>query len=268
MNDRNNNEQSAVEIDLLKLAAAYLRKWWLIVIFGLAGAGIALAISVYLIVPQYRASITIYVNNYRNTEKQEYVSGTDLSTAQKLVNTYTNMLTSDTVLEKIIDSTGYNYTAAEMWEFISTQQVGDTEIFKVFVTHTNPNTAAEIANAIARTAPDAIADFVEGSSTKIIDYAKTPTGRFSPSYTKNTVIGGLIGGILILAILTIEYLMDVRIKNEQDLSNLCDIPVLGQIPDFSRLELRKASSKKSNYEYGGPNSKEKKEKGGVTDGEE
>lgn len=267
MNERSNSEQSVVEIDLLKLAAAYLRKWWLIVIFGLAGAGIALAISMYVIVPQYQASITVYVNNYRNTEKQEYVSGSDLSTAQKLVNTYTNMLTSDTVLEEVVDSTGYNYTAAEMRKFISTKQVGDTEIFKVFVTHTNPNTAAEIANAIARTAPDAIADFVEGSSTKIIDYAKTPTGRFSPSYTKNTVIGGLIGGILILAILTIEYLLDVRIKSEQDLGALCDVPVLGQIPDFSQLELKKASSKKSNYEYGGPSSK-KEEKGGVTDGKE
>lgn len=268
MNERNNSEQSVVEIDLLKLAAAYLRKWWLIVIFGLAGAGIALAISVYIIVPQYRASITVYVNNYRNTERQEYVSGTDLSTAQKLVNTYTNMLTSDTVLEEVIASTGYDYSAVEMRKLVSTQQVGDTEIFKVFVTHTNPNTAAEIANAIARTAPSAIEDFVEGSSTKIIDYAKTPTERFSPSYTKNTVIGGLIGGILILAILTLEYLMDVRIKNEQDLGALCDVPVLGQIPDFSQLELRRSSSKKSNYEYGGPSGKEKEEKGGVTDGKE
>ena len=268
MNNRNGNEQSVVEIDLLKLAAAYLRKWWLIVIFGLAGAGIALAISVYLIVPQYRANITIYVNNYRNTENQEYVSGTDLSTAQKLVNTYTNMLTSDTVLEEVIDSTGYDYTAAELREFISTQQVGDTEIFKVFVTHADPNTAAEIANAIARTAPNSIEDFVEGSSTKIIDYAKTPTGRNSPNYTKNTIIGGLIGGILILAILTLEFLMDVRIKNEQDLGALCDVPILGQIPDFSQLELRKSSSNKSNYEYGGPSSREKEEKGGVTDGKE
>lgn len=268
MNDRNSNEQSVVEIDLLKLAAAYLRKWWLIVIFGLAGAGIALAISVYVIVPQYQASITVYVNNYKNSNNQEYVSGSDLSTAQKLVNTYTNMLTSDTVLEEVVDSTGYNYTAAEMREFISTQQVGNTEIFKVFVTHTNPNTAAEIANAIARTAPETIENFVEGSSTKIIDYAKTPTGRFSPSYTKNTVIGGLIGGVLILILLTLDFLLDVRIKGEQDLSDLCDIPVLGQIPDFSQLELKRTSSKKKYYEYGGPNAKEKAEKGGVTDGNE
>ena len=265
MNERNRNGQDVVEIDLLKLMTAYLRRWWLIVIFGLAGAGIALAISVYVIVPQYRASITVYVNNYKNSNNQEYVSGSDLSTAQKLVNTYTNMLTSDTVLEEVIDSTGYDYTAAEMRSFVSTQQVGDTEIFKVFVTHTDPGVAAEIANVIARTAPKAIEDFVEGSSTKIIDYAKTPTGRYSPSHTKNTVIGALIGGLLILAVLTLDFLMDVRIKGEQDLSDLCDIPVLGQIPDFSQLELKKSSSKKNNYEYGGPDGKEK---GGVTDGKE
>lgn len=268
MNNRNGNEQSIVEIDLLKLAAAYLRKWWLIVIFGLVGAGIALAISVYLIVPQYQASVTIYVNNYSVNKDQGYVTSSDLSTAQKLVKTYTSMLTSDSVLEKVAASTGYDYSAGELRGFISTQQVESTEIFEVYVTHPDPKIAANLANAIARTAPDAIADFVEGSSTKIIDYAKTPTGRHSPSYTKNTIIGGLIGGILILAILTLEFLMDVRIKNEQDLGALCDVPILGQIPDFSQLELRKSSSNKSNYEYGGPSSREKEEKGGVTDGKE
>ena len=266
MNERNENTQGTVEIDLLKLIAAYLRKWWLIVIFGLAGAAIALAISVYMIVPQYRASITVYVNNYKNSSIQEYVSSGDLSTAQQLVNTYTNMLKSDTVLEKVIGSTGYDYTAAELRKFISTQQVDDTELFKVFVTHTSPGAATEIANAIACTAPEVIEYFVEGSSTKIIDYAKMPTSRCSPSYMKNTVIGALLGGLLILAFLTINYLMDVRIKSEQDLSALCNVPILGQIPDFAQLELGKTSSKKSSYEYGETHSKEKTEKGGVTNG--
>lgn len=265
MNERNKNGQDVVEIDLLKLMTAYLRKWWLIVIFGLAGAGIALAISVYLIVPQYRASVAIYVNNAISRESADSISSGDLSTSERLVSTYTNMLTSDTVLEKIIQSTGYDYTTEGLRRLISTEKVGSTEIFKIYVTHTNPSIAADIANAIARTAPDAIEDFVVGSSTKIIDYAKTPTERYSPSYTKNTLLGGLIGGMLILAILTLDFLMDVRIKGEQDLSDLCDIPVLGQIPDFSQLELKKSSSKKNNYEYGGPDGKEK---GGVTDGKE
>ena len=249
MNDRNSNEQSVVEIDLLKLSAAYLRRWWLIVIFGLVGAGIALALSVYVVVPQFRASITVYVNNYKGSLELERVTSSDLTTAQGLVNTYTNMLISNTVLEKVIDSTGYDYTAAELRKFISTEQVEDTEIFKVYVTHPNPSAAEAIANAIARTAPEAIADFVEGSSTKIIDYAKLPTNRHSPSYTRNTIIGGLLGGILALAMLTLDYMLDVRIKSEQDISALCDIPILGQIPDFSELGHKTNSSKKYNYDY-------------------
>lgn len=266
MNERNNNEQSVVEIDLLKLAAAFLRRWWLIVIFGLTGAGIALAYSAFVVVPQYRAEITVYVNNYRNAGAQEYVSNNDLNTSQRLVSTYTSMLTSDTILEEVSSATGLDYSPAKLRGCISTKQVEDTEIFKVYVTHPDPNVAAEIANAIAHKAPDAIENFVEGSSTKIIDYAKVPGNRCSPSYTKNTVIGGLIGGVLILAILTIDFLLDVRIKNESDLSSLCDIPVLGQIPDFAEIEQRSSSSKNSYYEYGGPNSKENQEKGGVTDG--
>lgn len=229
-----NRREMEFQLDLWKLLQVYLRKWWIIALFALLSAGGMLFYTANFITPQYRASVTIYVNNTnRNNETLDYVSGSDLSTSQRLVSTYTNMLTSDTVLEQVIEATGQHFTPDGLRGMISAEQVGDTEIFKVNVRHTDPKAAAQIANAIAETAPDVIADFVEGSSTKIIDYAKMPTGRFTPSYKKNTVTGFIIGAAIAVALLTLQFLLDVRIKDENDLSDLFDIPVLGQIPDLN-----------------------------------
>ena len=266
MNEKNSREQNVFEIDLLKLAAAYLRKWWLIVILTLVGMGIMYVLTTFYVTPTYRASTTIYVNSPRSKEKSEYISSGDLAFAERLVSTYTSMLTSDTVLSKVIESTGYSYTTDQLRKMTSSEQVKDTEIFKVYVTDADPKAAAALANAIAYTAPEVISDFVEGSSTKIIDYAKVPTIPSSPNPKKNIAIGGIVGVVLALAFLTVAFLLDVRIKGEQDLSELCDVPVLGQIPDFSQLELKRSSSKMNDYEYGGPENTEQKEKGGVTDG--
>lgn len=244
MNENTTKEQDGLQIDLWKLLQFFLQKWWVIVAFALLAAAVSLFYTANFITPLYRASVTIYVNNNTNNENREYVSGGDLSTSQMLVSTYTNMLTSDTVLEQVAEATGFGWTASDLRSMISAAQVEDTEIFQVHVTNADPVAAATIANAIAQTAPDVIENFVYGSSTKIIDYAKVPTGRFTPSYKKNVIIGCGAGVLLALILLTVQMLLDVRIKEDHDLIELFDLPVLGQIPD-----LNQSSSGNSYYAY-------------------
>ena len=266
MNEKNNNEKDMLQIDLWKILQLCLKKWWVIALFALAAAAVSLFYTAKFITPLYRASVTIYVNNNTNNENQEYVSGSDLSTSQKLVSTYTNMLTSDTVLEQVAEATGLEYAVSSLRGMISAAQVEETEIFKVYVTSADPVEAATVANAIAQTAPDVIANFVEGSSTKIIDYAKVPTGRFTPSYKHNVMLGFGIGALLAVALLTLQSLLDVRIKEESDLVELFDIPVLGQIPDLSQnasggsYHAYKKYAKYGNYASGAGNTAEQQEK--------
>lgn len=224
-----------IEIDLRKLLLAYLRKWWL---FLLCAAIVGLGSYLYtakMVTPMYRASITVYVNNVSGGERVDYISSSNLQAAQKLVSTYSNIIKSDTVLDEVIEKSALNYTADSIRDLLSTQQVGDTEMFKVYVLHAQPEEAARIANAIAEAAPAAIENIVEGSSAKIVDHAKVPTSRYSPSYQRNTVLGVAIGVCLALVYVTLCCLLDVRVRTEEDLTALFDVPVLGQIPHFDAV---------------------------------
>ena len=227
-----NNE--AMEIDLLKLFMAYLHKWWLILLCALVVGGGTRLYTMKLVTPLYQASITVYVNNVRSGERIDYISGSNLQASQQLVNTYSNIIQSDTVLSKVAQEAHVDYTPEDMRKLLSTKQVGETELFNVYITHPDPEEAAYLANAVASVAPAEIEGFVEGSSAKIIDYAKVPEKRSSPSYSRSAILGALVGGILAVAYVTLRCLLDVRIKEEEDLASLFDYPVLGQIPRFDQ----------------------------------
>ena len=242
------NTRDVIEIDLGKLIMNYLEKWWLILLCGILAAAVSLGVTRYAITPMYRASVMIYVNNTKAGEKVDVISGSNLSASQQLVNTYINIIESDTVLGKVIEYGELAYTTDDIRDMMTTSQVDDTEIFKVHITHEDPQMAAHIANVMAKVAPGEIEEFVEGSSTKIIDYAKVPDKRSSPSYTVNTVLGGAIGVALALAYVTLRFLLDVRIKDEDDLGHMFDYPILGQVPAFDKIDKRKAEYGRRAYE--------------------
>ena len=230
-------KNDTVEIDLGKLLRLYLRHWWVIVLSILVVGGAALLYTANFITPLYRAEVTVYVSNSNNNNAQQqsdYITGSNLTASQQLVSTYINIIRSDTVLEKVAASTGMDITAEEIREMMSTEQVEDTEFFNVYITDPDPEAAAHIANTIAEVAPGEITNFIEGSSTKIVDYAKVPEKPSSPSISRNTIIGALIGAILSVAFLTIRDMMDVRIKSEEDLAEISSLPVLGRIPEVTQ----------------------------------
>jgi len=232
MREKFNENRDGVEIDLQKLLFAYLQRWWVILLCAVAVGAAAFGVTKCFITPMYQSSVMIYVNNLRSDQQVDGITSSNLSTSQKLVGTYVNIIKSDTVLEKVADASGMDITASGIRKIMSAGQVQETELFRVIITHPDPAVAAQLANAVAEVAPAEIEEFVEGSSTKIIDYAKVPANPSSPNVMRNTVLGALIGCVLAVGALTVLFLMDVRIKDEEDLLMLTDFPVLGQIPEF------------------------------------
>jgi len=234
----NNRQEVESEIDLQELLFSYLHHWWVIALCALAFVGMALAYTNIFITPLYRANVTIYVNNSINASDTEHIASADLNVSQKLVSTYVNVIKSTTVLNKVIEEAELPYSASALRGMITANQKDSTEIFDVYVSNPNPEMAAMIANAIADVAPREIANIVEGSSTKIIDYAGVPRSPYAPSYSRNAFIGFLVGAILAVAYLTIRYLLDVHINDAEDLDRMFEYPVLGQIPDIMQVRNR------------------------------
>lgn len=234
------NEETT--IDLLQVLRLLWKKIWLILLCTAVGALIALAITRFAIKPTYRAQITMYVNN--RSEEGSTLSSSDLTAAAKLVDTYSAIIRSDTVMSAVITRIGENWTTVTAKQKVSAKAVNNTEVFNVFVEDYDPVRAANMANAIADVSPDIIMDIVTGSSAKIIDRATVPTGRYSPSYRRNVLLGALAGFVLISAVILIRGFMDDSIAGPEDLENM-GYSLLAVIPD-----LNEASDSSYGYGYG------------------
>lgn len=222
------------ELDLREILMACLHKLWLIILCTVLLAAAAFIYTDCFVDPLYRAEVSFYVNNSSFASNPNHsISSSDLATSQRLVLTYVNIIKSDLVLEKVVDASGLNISAAQLRSCMTAESMDGTELFKVRVAYNDPALAAQLANAIAEVAPGEIANIMVGSATKVIDYAKVPTGPYSPNPVRNTVIGALIGAVLAIVIIVIQTLMDVRIKCEEDILMLSSAPVLGSIPNFA-----------------------------------
>lgn len=228
---RNNNE---TEIDLLDV----LKTLWKHIIWILA-AGLVCGLLFYvgthlLVAPTYRARITLYVNN-RATEGSSTITSSDLTASTKLVDTYSAIIRSDTVMEAVGIQAEANMNAQKLKSLVSAKAVNNTEVFDVYVTDTDPQRAAAIANAIADIFPGLITEIVEGSSVKIVDRATVPRDRYAPSYKKNALMGFMLGAVAAAAVVLLINMLDDTIKSTVDFEQW-DYPLLAVIPNLNENE--------------------------------
>ncbi|MBR2523791.1 MAG: hypothetical protein IKE53_05060 [Clostridiales bacterium] len=224
------------EIDLLKLLQALWHSAWVIVATALVGGVIFLVYTMFFITPQYNSSALLYVNNGINVGSAKLsITSSDLYASNSLVETFSVILKSRNTLDAVIEDGQIPYSYEELVTKVSGGAEGDTPVFKITVTDKDPDMAARIANDIVEVIVDRISEIVEGSSVKVVDYAIPARNASSPSYTKNTAIGMLIGFVIACGIIILRCLMDTTIREEEFLlENYKDIPVLATIPDLSQ----------------------------------
>lgn len=213
---------------------------------------LAFVISQFFIAPQYEANVKLFVNNTR-AGQGDTTSISDLNASERLVNTYMEIVMSNTVLEKvsgnIYEAHQLEYSAEKLKKMINTQAVKNTEIFYVKVTSRDPSHSKHIANQIAIDAPDEIMDFVEATSVKVIDRASLPNSQASPNVKLNTAIGLLLGLIMSVLLVLLLDMLDVTIRSEEDFKGITDLPILGIIPSIDILNGKEKGVYGGKYGY-------------------
>lgn len=217
-----NQNEAALEIDVLQVLGAVWHRIWLIILCTIVGAAIAFASTVQFAVPKYKANVSIYVINNG--------TASGLAAAQSLVATYIEILKSRPALEKIIEEADLDISTGKLRGMINATSKDGTEIFDVAVISEDREETVRIANAIATVLPDVLSAVVDKSSVKVIEPADGSDVQISPNLSRNTALGGLIGLILSAALVVLKFLFDPYVKSEEDISKTYNLPLLAVIP--------------------------------------
>ena len=251
----NNKKDEELEIDLLELFGHYFDKiWWIVGGFLICALAAGL-ITHFAITPKYTATAKMYMVS---SSSQSVVDLTDLNIGQSISGDYVELLKTRPIIEGVIEDLDLDYKYNELVNMINLSVVNTTRIIQIDVTSTDPKEAMNIANALAKKGVRELPKVMETPEPHIAEYAIVPINKSSPSLTKNTMIGGLLGLLLMLAIFTIQFLMDDTFKTAEDIEKEFGVMPLTVIPEGKIEGLDNVETKIRRHRYYGRNTKKRK----------
>lgn len=224
-------EQEYDTIDLRQLFEIVRRNLLLIVAVTVLFAAGGYLGTTFLITPQYEASAMLIVNSREGQQLQGSVTNDSLNSAKQLVETYSVILKSDTVLDQTIEDLNLPLTYDQLAAKVSITAVNDTQVMKITVQDADANLAKDIVSNIVEQAPEVIINTVKAGSVEVVSDASANPDPVSPSKSRNTALAGILGCILVVGILFMKSLFNNRIMTEADISQKLALPILGVIPD-------------------------------------
>ena len=217
-----------MEIDLLELFSYFMTKiWWIIGAF-LIGALLAGLITKFAITPKYTATAKMYMVS---SSSQSVVDLTDLNIGQTISGDYVELLKTRPIVEDVIQEQNLDYSYGQLVSMLNLSVVNNTRIIRIDVTSTDKKEAMNIANALAEKGVKELPKLMETPAPHIAEYAIVPVNKSSPSLTKNTMIGALLALFIMLAIFTVQFLLDDTFKTADDIQREFGVMPLTVIPE-------------------------------------
>ena len=227
------NENDEIEIDLSRVFEIIKKHFKPFALIILATSAVAALVTLFLIPKKYTAETKLIIVQKSNPDSQQ-ISYNDLQTSQKLVNTYSEILKSEAISDEVIQNLKLDDLDTEGYQkIVKISSVKDTEVITVAVTSKDPQEAATIANEVVRVFQDKIYSIMNIENVTVLNSAKVPEKKSSPSTMRNTLVGFLLGCVIDGCIVVYLLLNDRNIRTEEEMKQIFDYPIIGLIPDMN-----------------------------------
>jgi len=241
----------SIDENVQKIISILLKKWKLLLIFGIIGIVAAIAYTANFTTLTYSSSVEFLA--YVDDSKQELSDSTNAAQSQssaayqasqtskmnyamKMLDTYIEIFSTNefnqTVADEVNKSQASSISANQVKNSISISAVDNTAMFICTVSSADADLSYNIAKALEKCIPKAMEETNQGLVHASVEDRPLKAAPGSLGYPKKCLIGAAAGVLLAAAYIILRDLIDVRIKSAEDLEEKYNIPVLGSIPEF------------------------------------
>lgn len=204
------------------------RRWWLVVLAMLVGAGGAFGASLTQ-APRYQSSTQLLIGGAANeSENQELVAR---QLAAQRAGAYSLLLPAPPAVAEVARRAGVPGAPA----VVTATADGTSAYIDITVTAGSPQVAQKIAAAYGTATPEVVAMLEQRPGTASVRVTVTveaavPTSPISPNPPRNAAIGLAIGLIVGLAGALAREALDARVRDSSEIERLTGATLLGSIP--------------------------------------
>lgn len=223
-----------MEIDLIELLGVYLENILIILIALVIGAVSMYGYTYFTKAPYYTASAKLYM---LSSAGSSVVDVSSLTVGSSLATDYEELIRIREIGETVIEKLELPYTYEGLESMISISNTTNTRVLVVSVTSNDSTEAMEIANMTVDAVQKILPERTDTLKPKIIEYAVIPDARSGPNYKKSIFMGGALGALLVMGVLTILFIMDNSLHNGDDLEKEFGMLPLAVIPEGNLTEI-------------------------------
>lgn len=218
------------EINIKDLLMYFVKKIPIIAMVSFVMLAVGMLYSVLIKKPLYYGDVTLILVQENNYNQNSSLTQSDITLNQKLVTTYSEIIKSKRVLNRVIDEMKLDYEADELAEKITVSSIKDTEIIKIAVSDSDNEEAAKIANKIASVFQNEVTDIYNLENVAVIDSAEVQTEAYNINVARDSIIFFAVGFVLTVGIYFVVYYFDTSIKSVDEVEKELGVPVIGTIP--------------------------------------
>lgn len=233
-------------ISLQELFSILRKSFWRILALTIVAALIAFAVSSFLIKPTYQAGTQILVTPKK--QENNIIDAQQVQSSVTLVNTYRVIIKSPAILEKVQkEVSNAPSSVSALNNMITVESEQNSQVINVSVQSKDAALASDIANSVANVFSEDIPKLMNVDNVKVLSVSGIPTSPVSPNIILNTAIAAVVGFLLGVGLAFLREVLDRRIRTEEQVQQILDLPVLGSIPDIDS-KVFKSSSKAAKRE--------------------
>lgn len=219
------------DFNLKELLRYILSKIYIVfaIVFLVVAGGIVY--SDYIKVPMYNSRTKLVLTSEADSSR---ITTSDVTLSNNLVKTYSEIIKSQDILNKVIKNLDLNMSSEQLSGKISVSSTSNTQLINVTVTDKEPAEAQRIATEIADMFKEEIARLYKIDNVQIVDKASLSDTPYNVNKTKEMITFIAVGLVLGLGTVVIKFYMDTTIKNAASVEDKVGLTVLGVVPTVNK----------------------------------
>lgn len=187
-------------------------------------------ISFYVIKPTYQVEVSVIIGKPENYgyDKTQY-NFSDVEMYQKMVKTYSLIIKSKEVAEKVNKKINNEISVSQIKSMITAEQQGGTQILQIKVKSNDPKQAMKVLNVVTDAFEEESKRIFPEIGIKTMNKSEIPTEPVEPNKKFNIAIALFLGLMVsVVLVFSLEF-MDTTIKSQNDVEKYLELTVIGVI---------------------------------------